>query len=366
MQWFAEHSLAVEVIAHGATKTSILTRHGLQVDLRVVAPEQTGAATLYFTGSKAHNIRLRQLAMSRGMTLNEYALSRTETGEVVASQDEASIYHALGMGFVPAPMREDTGEVEAALEGTLPEALLPEHFRGDLHVHTSLSGDARSTLEEVVAEAHARGYQYLAITDHAEDLPINGVSQEQLAQQAEHMAAVQEAFPTVRLLRGCELNISAKGDLDYDPEFRAELDWCIAAVHSHFDLSQSAQTQRLIRVMQDPSVRVIAHLTGRMIGHRPGIELDVDAVLDAMADTGVALEINCALPRLDAAAPVLRRAVDKGVTFVASTDSHHVGEMTRRAVYGARQAQRGWVPRERVANTWSAERFFTWWAEQRA
>ena len=366
MRWFAEHALAAEVIALGTTKTSIITRYGLQVDLRVVAPDQLGAAVMYFTGSKAHNIRLRQIAMQKGLTLNEYALAHTETGEVVASRDEPGIYQALGMGFVPPPMREDTGEVEAALQGTLPDVLEPEHFRGDLHVHTDRSGDARSPLQAVIETAHERGYTYLGITDHAEDLPINGVSRDELLRQADEMAELQERFPSVRLLRGCELNISPKGDLDYDPEFRASLDWCIAGVHSHFDMSQAAQTARIIHAIADPSVRAIAHLTGRMIGHRPGIELDLDAVLDALVEYGVALEINCALPRLDASAAVLRRAVDKGVTFVVSTDSHHVSEMSRRALFGARQAQRGWVPRDRIANTWSQERFVAWLAEGRA
>ncbi|MBX2802345.1 MAG: DNA polymerase/3'-5' exonuclease PolX [Myxococcales bacterium] len=365
MAWFATHRLAAEVLAQGATKTSIVTRGGLQVDLRVVEPEQLGAATLYFTGSKGHNIRLRQLAMDRGLTLNEYALAASESGEVVAAQTESSIYAALGMTFVPPPMREDTGEVEAALQGSLPEALQPTDLLGDLHVHTDRSGDARSSLQEMVAEARRRGFAYLAITDHAEDLPINGVSRDELERQAEEMAALQEHYPDVQLLRGCELNIGPDGGLDYDPEFRHGMDWCIAAVHSHFDLPQAVQTRRLLKAIEDPSVKVVGHLTGRMIGRRPGIELDLDTILDALADTGVALEINAALPRLDAAAPVLRRAVERGVTFVVSTDSHHVSEMARRAPFGARQAQRGWVPKERVANTWPQERFLEWVRDMR-
>ncbi|HHO50628.1 MAG TPA: DNA polymerase/3'-5' exonuclease PolX [Deltaproteobacteria bacterium] len=365
MAWFAEHRFAEQVIARGDTKTTIITRQGLQIDLRVVAPAHLGAATLYFTGSKGHNIRLRQLAIQQGWSLNEYALSDATTGEVVAAGDEASIYRALGLEFVPPPMREDTGEIEAALAGTLPGVVSVEDLCGDLHIHTDRSGDARSSLAELVAEAVRRGYSYLAITDHAEDLPINGVSRGELERQAEEIGALQEANPGLQLLRGCELNIDPDGGLDYDPAFRSGLDWCIAAVHSHFDLSQAEQTRRLIAAISDPAVRVIGHLSGRIIGERPGIEIDLDAILDAMVETGVALEINSALPRLDAAAPVLRRAVDKGVVFVISTDSHHVRDMGRNAVFGARQAQRGWVPREQVANTWPRERFLGWLHTQR-
>jgi len=365
MDWFAAHSLAKDVVVKGETKTSIVTRYGLQVDLRVVEPDQLGAATLYFTGSKDHNIRLRKLALQRGWTLNEYALTHQDTGEIIASRDERSIYAALELPFIAPPLREDTGEIEAAVDGTLPELLQAEDLLGDLHVHTDRSGDGRSSLREMVTEAERRGYGYLAITDHAENLPFNGVSREELERQADEMAELQEHFPGVRLLRGCELNIDRDGGLDYDEEFRASLDWCIAAVHSHYDLPQAKQTARLIEAIRDPAVRVIGHLTGRMIGARPGIDIDVDAVLDALADTGVALEVNAALPRMDAAAPVLRRAMSKGVTFVVSTDSHHVREMAKRAPYGARLAQRGWVDRSRIANTWSQERFLDWLDHQR-
>ncbi|MEN0064143.1 MAG: DNA polymerase/3'-5' exonuclease PolX [Myxococcota bacterium] len=366
MDWFAEHPLAKDVVAKGETKTSIVTRYGLQVDLRVVTKDQLGAAVMYFTGSKDHNIRLRQRAMQKGWTLNEYALTDATSGEVIASKDETSIYQALDLPYIEPPMREDTGEIEAAAQGALPEPLQAEDLLGDLHVHTDRSGDGRSSLLEMVTEASNRGYTYLAITDHAENLPLIGVSREELERQADEMEALAEQFPNVRLLRGFELNIDRDGGLDYDEEFRAGLDWCIAAVHSHYDLPQAKQTDRIIQAISDPSVRVIGHLTGRMIGARPGIDIDIDAVLDALVDTGVALEINCALPRMDAAAPVLRRAGAKGVTFVVSTDSHHFREMGKRAPYGARQAQRGWVDKQQIANTWSQDRFLGWLSKQRA
>lgn len=352
------------VVGTGPTKTSIIGTTGLQVDFRFVRPEEFGAAVVYFTGSKAHNIKLRQLAMDRGWILNEYTLSEVDGGAVIASETEEGIYAALGLPLVPPPMREDTGEVEAARDGTLPRTLHEDEILGDLHVHTTWSGDGRSSLTEIVEAAAARSYRYLAITDHAEDLTINGISRADLARQADELAVLQERFPRLRLLRGCELNIGPEGGLDYDPEFRASLDWCVAAVHSAYDLPQARQTERLIKAISDPGVRVIGHLTGRMIGRRPGIVIDVDAVLDALVSYGVALEINSALPRLDAAAPVLRRARERGVLFAISTDAHHVRELSRTR-WGVRQAQRGWVDPDRVVNTWSRERFDAWLAEPR-
>jgi DNA polymerase (family X) len=353
------------IIASGATKTSVIGATGLQVDVRFVRPDQLGAALMYFTGSKAHNIKLRQIAMDRGWILNEYALAHAETHDVIASATEAEVYAALGLPLIPPPMREDTGEVEAARDGTLPRPLEASELLGDLHVHTTYSGDGRSALSDVVEAAHGRGYRYLAITDHGEDLAINGVSREDLARQADELAGLQERYPSLRLMRGCELNIAPDGSLDYDPEFRASLDWCVAAVHAAYDMPQAEQTKRLIKAIADPCVRVIGHLTGRMIGRRPGILIDVDEVLDALVEYGVLLELNSALPRLDAAAPVLRRARDKGVLFAVSTDAHHVKELGRTR-WGARQAQRGWVEPERVVNTWSPEKFEDWLQTQRA
>lgn len=348
-----------EVLARGSTKSSIVTHRGLQVDLRVVPPEQYGAALLYFTGSKAHNIELRQRALSRGWTLNEYALSRLDGGEVVAARTEEEIYRALGLEWIPPPMREGGAEIARAADGTLPAPLSPDDLRGDLHVHTTLSGDGRSPLEEVLETAAARGYEYLAITDHAEDLPINGVDRDRLMAQRQRLRDLAGAFGGMRLLHGVELNIGPDGGLDYDEAFRAGFDWCVAAVHSHFDLPQAKQTERLLRAMAEPSVNVIGHLTGRMLGRRPGIDLDLDAVLEAAAETGTAIEINSALRRLDAAADVLHRAADRGVTFVVSSDAHHVRELDRMQ-WGAQQVQRGLLEPERIANTWPAERFLAW------
>jgi DNA polymerase (family 10) len=362
---FVKLPMVREVIGSGDTKASALTATGLQVDLRIVEPRQFGAACQYFTGSKAHNIKLRQRALARGWLLNEYGLSRADTGELIASETEEAIYGALGLPFVPPPMREDRGEIELALKGELPGAIRLADVRGDLHVHTTLSGDGRSPLEEVMAGAAARGYEYLAITDHAEDLAFNGVSRERLVEQRAQIEALRARSPALMLLQGSELNIGRDGGVDYDAGFRRTLDWCVAGVHSHFELDRAAQTRRILAAMEDPTVDAIAHLTGRRIGQRPGIELDMDAVLRKAAETGTAIEINAALGRLDASSEVLLRARGMDVTFVISTDTHHSRELERMQ-WGVLQATRGFVEPARIANLWPRERFLAWLRERRS
>ena len=354
-----------EIIGSGETKTSILTGAGLQVDLRIVEPRQFGAACQYFTGSKAHNIKLRQRALSRGWLLNEYGLSDSATGEVIASESEEAIYQALGLPLIPPPMREDKGEIERALEGDLPEAVRLEDVRGDLHVHTTLSGDGKSTLEEVVSSAALRGYEYLALTDHAENLAMNGVSRERLTAQRGKIDALRGRYPGMTLLHGSELNIGRDGSVDYDEGYRRTLDWCVAGVHSHFDLDRAQQTRRVLAAMQDPTVDAIAHLTGRRIGHRAGIDLDIGAVLEGAIATNTAIEINAALGRLDVSSDVLLRARGMDVTFVISTDTHHTRELERME-WGVLQATRGWVETSRIANLWPRDRFLGWLRARRS
>ena len=359
MAFVANHPHAAQVIGGGDTKTSILTREGLQVDVRVVAPEQLAAAMLYFTGSKAHNIALRQRAIARGWLLNEYGLFDSETQEIIARDTEEAIYAALDLPPIHPPLREAGGEVEAAASGSLPELVRLDQIRGDLHYHTDRSGDGRSTLDEMVRAAAERGYEYLAITDHGEDLAINGSTPAQMRAHRAAIRRIQEQYPDMRLLFGCELNIGPKGSLDYDPDFRSEFDFAVASIHSHFDLPQAQQTERILAALADPAVNVIGHLTGRYIGRRPGIELDIDAVLEGLAVTGVALEVNGALDRLDAAAGVVRKAVGAGVRISIDTDSHHTSDL-RRMAYGVLHAQRGWAPASMVVNTWPRDRFMEW------
>jgi DNA polymerase (family 10) len=351
-----------EVIGSGGTKTSFLTREGMQVDVRTVEPHQLGSALLYFTGSKTHNIALRQRALDRGWLLSEYGLFDGE--KLIASKTEEDIYKALEMELVPPPLREGSGEVEAAAAGRLPTLVELAQIRGDLHYHSDRSGDGRSTLEEMIEAALARGYEYVAFTDHGEDLAINGSPREVMLEHRDRIRLLQERYPDIRLLFGCELNIGPKGDLDYDAEFRREFDFCVASIHSHFDLPREDQTARILTALGDPSVNAIGHLSGRYIGRRPGVDLDVEVVLEALGVTGVALEINGALDRLDASAEVARLAMSGEVDFVIDTDSHHTSDLVRMG-YGVTHAQRGWVTTDRVVNARPLDEFLEWTARRR-
>ncbi|NUP09058.1 MAG: DNA polymerase/3'-5' exonuclease PolX [Polyangiaceae bacterium] len=348
------------VLGHGDTKASFVTRRGLQVDVRVVAPSQIGAAMLYFTGSKGHNIKLRQRAIERKMTLNEYALAETESGRVVASETEESIYAALGLGWIHPVLREDAGEIELAERGTLPLAIEKNAIFGDFHVHTSLSGDGHSSLEAVVAAARARGYRVLAITDHAEGLPVSGVGAQALLDQRDRIRAMQaELGDALTLLWGVELNIGKNGELDYDAELRNQFDFCLASVHDHFDLDTAAQTARVVRAMQDPCVKMIGHLSARMIGARPPIPLDMEAIFRAAEETGTALEVNGGLPRLDVSVDVMRTARDRKIPFVLTSDAHKDSELAR-IENAAMNAMRAWIQPDRVVNTWDRSRIEAW------
>jgi DNA polymerase (family 10) len=358
-----EFSEVDEVIGAGDTKTSFVTREGMQVDIRTVRPDQLGSALMYFTGSKSHNIALRQMAIDRDWLLSEYGLF--DGDNAIASRTEEEIYSALDMQFVPAPLREGGREVEAAAAGDLPTLITRSDVLGDLHYHSDRSGDGRSSLEEMIEAAVNAGYRYIVFTDHGEDLAINGSSQDEMLAHRDRIRALNTAFEEIEVLFGCELNIGSDGDLDYDPDFRLEFDYCVASIHSHFDLSQDDQTARILRVLADPSVNAIGHLSGRYIGRRPGVELDIDVIVEALALTGVALEINGALDRLDATTEVTRRALASGVNFVIDTDSHHTRDLVRMD-YGVQYAQRAWVTSDRVINTKSPEDFLVWMNARRS
>jgi DNA polymerase (family X) len=350
-------SMVEHVLGGGDTKISVVTRRGTQIDVRVVAAHQLGAAQLYFTGSKGHNIKLRQRALTRGWTLNEYALSELEGGKLIASETEEEIYRALGLPFIPPVLREDAGEIEAAESGKLPNPIGP--IFGDFHVHTTVSGDARSPLEDVVAGARARGYRVLAITDHAEGT-LSGVGRPALLEQREKIRALQASLGSdFTLLHGIELNIGPRGELDYDLEFRRAFDFCLASVHDHFDLDRAAQTQRIVAAMHDPSVRMIGHLSARMIGSRPPIDLDLDQIFSAAEATRTALEINGSLPRLDMSVEALRRCQQRKVDLVLTSDAHHVNELER-IQFAALQAERAWIAPDRILNAGSPERLLEW------
>lgn len=344
-----ESPLVVKVLAAGDKKTTVLTVRGLQADLRVVEPDAWGAALVYFTGSKAHNVRIRERAVRRGLILNEYGLYEREGDRRVAGASEAEVYAALGMSVVPAPMREDTGEVDAAVDGTLPSVVTVADIRGDLHGHSDWSGDGKASLVEMLDAAAKRGYAYWAVTDHAEDLTINGLSRERMLAQREEIARLAERYPTMRVLHGAELNIGADGGLDYDPEFLLTFDFCVASVHTLFQRGEAEQTARIITAIRHPAVHAIGHPTGRKIGRRPGYDIDLDAILDAAADSGTALEVNASPARLDLSADMIRRAVERGVTLTISSDAHTVGDLDNLR-YGVATAQRGWARPADVLN----------------
>jgi len=352
-------------LGSGSTKASVVIDDRIQVDLRVVGDDDWGAALMYFTGSKGHNIELRQRALDRGWTLNEYSLSSVEDGSVVASKTEHGIYDALDLPWISPEVREGMGEIAAAANGELPAPVVVDEIRGDLHVHTDMSGDGKSPLHDMLAAALKRGLEYVAITDHAEDLAMNGLSRERMLEQR---AAIEEArarFPDLLILHGAELNIGPAGSIDYDAEFLEGFDFGVASVHSHFDLDADVQTARLVTALHDPAVNVIGHLSGRMIGSRPGIRFDLATVLDAAAATSTAIEINASLQRLDISAVNLRAAVAvEGVMFAISTDSHHTRELDNMR-WGVAQARKGWVPASRIVNSLTKSEFTAWKAQKR-
>jgi DNA polymerase (family 10) len=348
------------VLGSGGTKASVVIDDRMQVDLRVVPEEAFGAALMYFTGSKGHNIALRRRALDRGLTLNEYSLSEVGTGTVVASSTEADIYHRLDLRWITPEVREDTGEIAASAEGSLPDPIHVSELRGDLHVHTDWSGDGRSSMTEMLDAAVARGLEYIAITDHAEDLVMNGLSRERMLEQRALIDELRSDYPSLTILHGAELNIGPDGSIDYDAEFLRGFDFGVASIHSHFDLSEAEQTERLITAIRNPAVTVVGHPSGRRIGSRPGVRFDPDAVFDSAASTHTALEINSHLHRLDLAAPLLIRAVESSdVMFAISTDAHHTSAYAN-ARWGVSQARKGWVPASRVVNTLEASAFMEW------
>jgi DNA polymerase (family 10) len=353
------------ILGSGGTKASVVMDDRIQVDLRVVPEAAFGAALMYFTGSKGHNIALRQRALDRGLTLNEYSLSDIDTGAVVASETEADIYHRLDLRWITPEVREDTGEIAASEDGSLPEPMHVSDLRGDLHVHTDWSGDGRSTLTEMLDAAVVRQLDYIAITDHAEDLVMNGLSRERMLEQRAEIEEIRSDYPSLVILHGAELNIGPGGLIDYDPEFLALFDFGVASIHSHFDLPQNEQTDRLITAIRNPAVTVVGHPSGRRIGTRPGVDFDADAVFGAAEETNTALEINSHLHRLDLAAPLLRRAVETcGVMFAISTDAHHTSAYSN-ASWGVAQARKGWVPKERIINALDTRMFLEWVGRKR-
>ncbi|MES9540185.1 DNA polymerase/3'-5' exonuclease PolX [Actinomadura sp. NPDC000600] len=354
MEAFTALPFVAEVIAGGDKKTSVRTATGLQVDLRVVPPESWGAALQYFTGSQAHNIRTREIAVKAGLKLSEYGLFDADSGELIVSKTEEGVYERLGLPWVHPALREDTGEIEAALKDELPRLVTVEDLRGDLHSHTDLT-DGVASLEDMVAAARARGLEYYAITDHAPNLVMQRMTDEKMLAQRAQIAELQERCPGLTLLHGTELNIDPDGGVDWDADFLSGFDVCVASVHSHFTQDEADMTRRLVRACENPHVHVIGHPTARSIGRRPPVNADWDEVFRAAARTGTAMEIDSFPDRLDLPADLVRRAKRFGVKFSVDTDAHSVGHH-RNIRYGVGTAQRGWLTPDDVINTWPLER----------
>ncbi|MFD7433923.1 DNA polymerase/3'-5' exonuclease PolX [Streptomyces sp. NPDC059861] len=357
MRAFTELPEAGEVIARGTTKTSIRTTRGLAVDLRVVPPDSWGAALQYFTGSKAHNIRTRERAVHQGLKLSEYGLFDVESGERIVSGTEEDVYARLGLPWIPPPLREDRGEIEAGVRGELPELVQESDLRGDLHTHTDLT-DGLAPLEEMVAAAAARGHAYYAITDHAPNLYMQRMTDERMLAQRERVRELDEEYGRrggMRLLHGVELNIDPDGGVDWPDEFLAGFDLCVASVHSHFNQGHDAMTQRFLRACENPYVNIIGHPTTRLVGRRPGVDVDLDALFEACARTGTALEINSHPDRLDLNDEHILRAKRYGVKFAIDSDAHSVLHLAHLR-YGVGTAQRGWLTKDDVINTWPPTR----------
>ena len=348
------------VLLRGDTKSSVLTVDGLQVDLRVVLPKEYGAALQYFTGSKEHNVRVREIAKKAGKKINEYGVFRVKDKRRLAGAAEEEVYRALGMACPPPELRENRGEVEAALEDALPALVELPDIRGDLHVHTEAS-DGIASLKEIRAAAEALGYRYLAITDHARNLRVaNGLDRERLLRQVEEIRKLNaKGDSPVTLLSGSELNIGNEGELDYDEEVLARLDVVIASVHGGFRQSREQVTRRILAAVRNPHVKIIAHPTGRLIGQRAPYEVDLAAVMREASETGTALELNAFPDRLDLNDENLMEARKLGVRIALGTDAHrreHLAFM----YYGVATARRGWLGREHVLNTMEVGELLEW------
>ncbi|MBP2703919.1 DNA polymerase/3'-5' exonuclease PolX [Microbispora sp. RL4-1S] len=353
MSAFTALPCVTEVVARGETKCSVRTPT-LQVDLRVVRRDSWGAALQYFTGSKAHNIRTREIAVHRKLKLSEYGVFDVNTGARIASAREEDVYAMLGLPWIPPALREDGGEIEAAVLGELPRLATDADIRGDLHTHTRLS-DGLATLEEMAAAAAARGYAYYAVTDHAPNLYMQRMTDDKALDQRERVRRLGSAHPGTRFLHGTELNLDPDGEVDWPPEFLAGFDVCVASVHSHFTLPRARMTRRLVRACENPHIKIIGHPTGRVIGRREPVDADWEEVFAACARTGTALEIDAFPDRLDLPAGLARRALGHGVVFSIGSDAHAVPHLANMR-YGVGIAQRAWLDPGHVINTWPPDR----------
>ena len=350
---FAEASFADEVLAHGPKKVFILS-DGIEVDLRIVAPEAYGTLLHHFTGGQSHNIALRERAVKMGINISEYGLAQATTGDYKPVATEEELYSRLGLAYIPPELREDAGEIGAAEDGRLPDLVSVEQIRGDLHVHTNYS-DGKGTIESMAEAAIALGYEYLIFCDHSQSLRVaNGLSPERLGEKLTAVRETDEKYGEIHLLCGSEVDILKDGTLDYEDDLLAELDFVVASVHTSFGVGEKAMTERIVRAMNSPYVRAIGHPTGRILNRRDPYEVDVSRLIREAAATNTVLELNSYPDRLDLAVPYIREAVEAGVTISIDTDAHDESALSLMR-YGISQARRAWVEKRSIINclSWS-------------
>ena len=340
----------LEVLAKGENKVSFKLRSGMQVDVRLLPPDSFGAALQYFTGSKNHNVTLRQRALKQGYSLNEYGLMRMEDEERVAGKTEEEIYKKLGLEWIPPELRENNGEIEAAAEGKLPQLITEADIQGDVHMHT-IETDGKCTIEEMALAAKARGYKYMAITDHSKNLAFaNGLDDKRAEEHIKRIRNAGKQLEGIKVLAGIEVDILAEGDLDLSDSVLEQMDVVIASVHSHFNQDQQQMTDRLLKAIENPHTSIIGHPTGRMLLRREGYTFDCDKVFAAAAKAGVAMEHNAYPDRLDLRDQHLRMAKARGVKFVINTDAHHTSHLEK-IRYGVLQLRRAWLTKNDLLNT---------------
>lgn len=359
MKVFVKLPHVQDILMHGPTKSSVTLSGGLQVDLRVVEEGSFGAALAYFTGSREHNIKLRELARQAGLKINEYGIFRASDDKKLGGEKEEDLYRLLGMQYIPPELREDTGEIEAAKEGRLPSLVALADIKGDLHVHSRWS-DGSHTFEELIDAARKRGYEYIAITDHTKGLGIaRGLNEEKLTEELKEVKALNKRLKGFRLLTGVEVDIKSDCMLDMPDEMLKRLDIVVASIHSGFKQGKEQLTKRLTSALRNPYVSVIAHPTGRLIGEREAYDVDMEKLLTTAKETGKAMELNAYPLRLDLKDIHVKRAKEMGVPVVISTDAH-LTEQFDYMEYGVSTGRRGWLEKGDVRNTLGAENLLKW------
>lgn len=348
-----------EFVARGNTKVSFRTTEGIQVDIRQVKPGSFGAALLYFTGSKEHNVKLRERAIHKGFRLNEYGIFNASGDTLIAAKTERAVYQKLGLSWIPPELREARGEIETAEKGQLPDLVSEKTIKGDFHTHTNWS-DGKHELKQMLDHANRLGYSYYAVTDHSQSLKVaNGLSPERLSRQIKEIRKLDNSYSKMRVLAGAEVDILKDGNLDFSEEDLNQLDFVVASVHTNFNLSEEQMTKRVIRAMENPFVNVLGHPTGRLVGKRSGFEVNISEIAEAAARTQTALEINGSEKRMDLNDAHIREAAKSGCLFVLTTDAHQKDQLD--AMPNAiSMARRAGLSADRIINTWPRKNLIDW------